>query len=45
VVDVVHAVRKRFARTDVRFIHVEVYEGNNPAPRAQSLVPGMAAEP
>ena len=31
VVDVVDAVRKRFARTDVRFIHVEVYEGNNPA--------------
>lgn len=31
VVDVVDAVRKRFADTDVRFIHVEVYEGNNPA--------------
>jgi hypothetical protein len=31
VVDVVDAVRKRFALTDVRFIHVEVYEGNNPA--------------
>ena len=31
VVDVVDAVRKRFARTDIRFIHVEVYEGNNPA--------------
>jgi hypothetical protein len=28
---VVDAVRKRFALTDVRFIHVEVYEGNNPA--------------
>jgi hypothetical protein len=31
VVDVVDAVRKRFAASDVRFIHVEVYEGNNPA--------------
>jgi hypothetical protein len=31
VVDVVDAVRKRFALTDIRFIHVEVYEGNNPA--------------
>jgi hypothetical protein len=31
VVDVVDAVRKRFSLTDIRFIHVEVYEGNNPA--------------
>ena len=31
VVDVVDTVRKRFAGTEVRFIHVEVYEGNNPA--------------
>lgn len=31
VVDVVDAVRKRFAQTDIRFIHVEVFEGNNPA--------------
>jgi hypothetical protein len=31
VVDVVDAVRKRFALTDIRFIHVEVYEGNDPA--------------
>jgi hypothetical protein len=31
VVDVVDAVRKRFADMDVRFIHVEVFEGNNPA--------------
>jgi hypothetical protein len=31
VVDVVDTVRKRFALTDIRFIHVEVYEGNNPA--------------
>ena len=31
VVDVVDAVRKRFTGTDVRFIHVEVFEGNNPA--------------
>jgi len=30
VVDVVDAVRKRFALTDIRFIHVEVYEGNDP---------------
>jgi hypothetical protein len=31
VVDVVDTVRKRFALTDIRFIHVEVYEGLNPA--------------
>jgi hypothetical protein len=31
VVDVVDAVRRRFAVTDIRFIHVEVYEGNDPA--------------
>jgi hypothetical protein len=31
VVDVVNAVRMRFALTDIRFIHVEVYEGNDPA--------------
>ncbi len=31
VVDVVSAVRKRFAKTKVRFIHVEVYRGNDPA--------------
>ena len=31
VVDVVDTVRKRFASTGVRFIHVEVYEGNDPA--------------
>src|SRR5437763_15387587 len=31
VVDVVDTVRKRFARTDVRFIHVEVYRNNDPA--------------
>jgi hypothetical protein len=31
VVDVVDTVRKRFALTDIRFIHVEVFEGNNPA--------------
>jgi hypothetical protein len=31
VVDVVDAVRRRFRRTDVRFIHVEVYKRNNPA--------------
>ena len=31
VVDVVDAVRRRFGRTDVRFIHVEIFRGNNPA--------------
>jgi hypothetical protein len=30
VVDVVDAARKQFARSDVRFIHVEVYKDNNP---------------
>lgn len=29
-VDVVEAVRKRFASTEVRFIHVEIYEDNLP---------------
>jgi hypothetical protein len=31
VVDVLSAVRRRFAGSGVRFIHVEIYEGNNPA--------------
>lgn len=31
VVDVVDAVRKRFASSPVRFIHVEVFAGNDPA--------------
>lgn len=31
VVDVVDAVRRRFAGSPVRFIHVEIYEGNEPA--------------
>ena len=31
VVDVVDAVRKRLAGTPVRFIHVEIYAGNDPA--------------
>jgi hypothetical protein len=31
VVDVAKAVQKRFAGTGVRFIHVEVYQDNNPA--------------
>ena len=31
VVDVVDAVRKRFASSPVRFIHVEVFTGNDPA--------------
>jgi hypothetical protein len=30
-VDVVQAVQKRFAGSGVRFIHVEIYQGNNPA--------------
>ena len=30
VVDVVDAVRRRFRRSDVRFIHVEIYERNDP---------------
>jgi hypothetical protein len=31
VVDVVDSLRKRFAHTPVRFIHVEIYEDNNPS--------------
>ncbi len=31
VVDVVSAVRKKLASTGVRFIHVEIYKGNDPA--------------
>jgi len=31
VVDVAEAVEKRFARRGVRFIHVEIYQDNNPA--------------
>ena len=30
VVDVVDAARRRFARTSIRFIHVEIYQGNDP---------------
>jgi hypothetical protein len=30
VVDVVDTVRQRFARTDIRFIHVEIYRNNDP---------------
>jgi len=30
VTDVVDAVRKEFVRTDIRFIHVEIYKDNNP---------------
>jgi hypothetical protein len=30
VVDVVDRVRRTFARTDIRFIHVEIYAGNDP---------------
>jgi hypothetical protein len=31
VVDVVNAVRRRFAKTPIRFIHVEIYKDNDPA--------------
>ena len=31
VVDVLEAVRRRFVRSDIRFIHVEIYEDNNPS--------------
>jgi hypothetical protein len=31
VVDVVDRVRQRFAGTSIRFIHVEIYEDNDPA--------------
>jgi hypothetical protein len=31
VVDVAQAVQRRFARSGVRFVHVEIYEDNNPA--------------
>lgn len=31
VVDIVDAVRRRVGSKDVRFIHVEIYEGNDPA--------------
>lgn len=31
VVDVVDAVRKRFIKTDIRFIHIEIYRHNKPA--------------
>ncbi len=31
VVDVVDAAAKRFAKTDVRFVHVEIYKDNDPA--------------
>ena len=31
VVDVVDAVRRRFAHGDIRFIHVEIYKNNDPA--------------
>ncbi|MBA2475623.1 MAG: hypothetical protein H0V40_06685 [Actinobacteria bacterium] len=29
-VDIVEAVRRSFARSGVRFIHVEIFEGNDP---------------
>jgi hypothetical protein len=31
VVDVVDSVRRQFAKTGIRFIHVEIYKGNNPS--------------
>jgi hypothetical protein len=31
VVDVVDSVRRQFAKTGIRFIHVEIYKDNNPS--------------
>ena len=31
VVDVVDSVRREFAKTQIRFIHVEIYKDNNPS--------------
>jgi hypothetical protein len=38
VVDVVETVRREFAKSDIRFIHVEIYENNNPAAGFNSWV-------
>ena len=38
VVDVVDAVRKEYEQRGVRFIHVEIYEGNDPANRFNEWV-------
>jgi hypothetical protein len=38
VVDVVDAVRKRYERRGVRFIHVEIYKGNQPSNGANQWV-------
>jgi hypothetical protein len=47
VVDVVNAVRKRYARDGVRFIHVEVYEKNDPSRGYNRWMRqwGLASEP
>ena len=43
VVDVVSAVRKREAGSNVRFIHVEIYQDNDPAKGDNKLVQGVAS--
>jgi hypothetical protein len=47
VVDVVDAVRKRHRDSDVRFIHVEIYAGNDPANGVNRWVKewGLPSEP
>jgi hypothetical protein len=47
VVDVVDAVRKRFARDGIRFIHVEVYDKNDPSRGYNRWMRqwGLASEP
>lgn len=47
VVDVVDAVRTQFAKTDIRFIHVEIYEGNEPTKGVNRWVTewGLPTEP
>ncbi len=46
-VDVVDEVRKRLADSDVRFIHVEIYEGNDPSKGVNRWVEewGLPTEP
>ena len=43
VVDVVDAVRRRFANHGIRFIHVEIYRGQRPGQRTESLGPRVEA--
>jgi hypothetical protein len=47
VVDVVEAARKQFAARGIRFMHVEVFEGNNPAEGYNRWMRqwGLASEP